>query len=92
MLNNVKDVDARLNTEVTDIQRDNNGFHAVLSNKETIDAKAVILATGFDLFKAERKQEYGYGIYNNVITSLELEKFFKEGKDPLAPFMGQKPD
>ena len=53
MLNNVKDVDARLNTEVTDIQRDNNGFHAVLSNKETIDAKAVILATGFDLFKAE---------------------------------------
>ena len=81
MLNNVKDVDVRLNTEVTDIQRDNNGFHAVLSNKETIDAKAVILATGFDLFKAERKQEYGYGIYNNVITSLELEKFFRTGKD-----------
>ena len=82
MLNNVKDVDVRLNTEVTDIQRDSDGFHAILSNKETIDAKAVILATGFDLFKAERKQEYGYGIYNNVMTSLELEKFFSEGKDP----------
>lgn len=82
MLNNVKDIDARLNTEVTDIQRNSDGFKATLSNNETIDAKAVILATGFDLFKAERKQEYGYGIYNNVITSLELEKFFREGKDP----------
>lgn len=82
MLNNVKDIDVRLNTEVTDIQRNSDGFKATLSNNETIDAKAVILATGFDLFKAERKQEYGYGIYNNVMTSLELERFFREGKDP----------
>ena len=81
MLNNVKDIDTRLNTEVTDIQRNSDGFKATLSNNDTIDAKAVILATGFDLFKAERKQEYGYGIYNNVMTSLELERFFRTGKD-----------
>ncbi len=81
MLNNVKDIDVRLNTEVTDIQRNSDGFKATLSNNDTIDAKAVILATGFDLFKAERKQEYGYGIYNNVMTSLELERFFRTGKD-----------
>ena len=81
MLDNVKDIKTYLNTEVVDIQRTADGFHAVLSDNSTIDAKAVILATGFDLFKAERKQEYGYGIYNNVITSLELEKFFRTGKD-----------
>ena len=81
MLNQVKDVKTYLNTEVTDIQRNSDGFKAILSNNETIDAKAVILATGFDVFKAERKQEYGYGIYNNVITSVELENFFRTGKD-----------
>ena len=81
MLANVKDVKTYLNTEVIDIQRNADGFKAVLSNNETIDAKAVVLATGFDVFNAERKQEYGYGIYNNVITSVELEKFFKTGKD-----------
>ena len=81
MLDQVKGIDVRLNTEVVDIQRDNNGFHAVLSNNEKIDAQAVILATGFDIFKAERKQEYGYGIYNNVMTSVELEKYFRTGKD-----------
>ena len=82
MLDRVKDVKTYLNTEVTDIQRTGGGFHAVLSNGETLDAKAVVLATGFDIFKAERKQEYGYGIYNNVMTSVELEKFFRTGKDP----------
>ena len=81
MLDKVKGIKTYLNTEVTDIQKVDGSFHAVLSNNETIDAKAVVLATGFDVFKAERKQEYGYGIYNNVITSVELEKFFRTGKD-----------
>ncbi|MDD5472986.1 MAG: CoB-CoM heterodisulfide reductase HdrA2 [Candidatus Methanoperedens sp.] len=35
---------------------------------------AVILATGYQPFDAARKEEYGYGRYKNVITSLELER------------------
>ncbi|NJD78748.1 MAG: hydrogenase iron-sulfur subunit [Candidatus Methanoperedens sp.] len=35
---------------------------------------AVILATGYQPFDASRKQEYRYGRYRNVITSLELER------------------
>ena len=81
MLDNVKNIKTYLSTEVVDIQRNADGFKAILSNNETIEVGAVILATGFSLFAAERKQEYGYGIYNNVITSLELEKFFRTGKD-----------
>ena len=42
-------------------------------------ADAVIVATGFDLFDAGRKEEYGYGIYDNVITSSELEGLFRRG-------------
>ena len=42
-------------------------------------SRALLLATGFDLFEARKKEEYGYGIYNNVITSAELEKKFKSG-------------
>ncbi len=36
---------------------------------------SVILAPGFDLFKAERAVEYGYGRYKNVITTMEFERF-----------------
>ncbi len=37
-------------------------------------AGTIIVATGFKAFDARRKPEYGYGIYENVITSLELER------------------
>jgi heterodisulfide reductase subunit A len=35
---------------------------------------AVIVATGFDVFDAAKKPEYGYSDYDNVITALELER------------------
>lgn len=44
-----------------------------------ITADAIIVATGFDLFKSERKEEYGYGIYDDVITSADLEMKFRSG-------------
>ncbi len=34
----------------------------------------IIVATGFELFDARQKPEYGYGIYQNVITSLQFER------------------
>ena len=36
----------------------------------------MLITTGFRLFDARRKEEYGYGIYENVITSVELENMF----------------
>ena len=35
---------------------------------------AIIVATGYQPFDAARKEEYGYGRYRDVITSLELER------------------
>ncbi len=35
---------------------------------------AIILATGFTTFDAHRMPEYGYGLYPNVYTSLEVER------------------
>jgi heterodisulfide reductase subunit A len=51
-----------------------------ISTKEgsVFKADAVVIATGFDLFKSARKEEYGYGIYDNVITSADLEGMFRK--------------
>lgn len=35
----------------------------------------IIVATGYEIFDAARKEEYGYGRYANVINGLELERF-----------------
>jgi heterodisulfide reductase subunit A len=50
-----------------------------MNNGESISVDAVLVTTGFDLFEARRKEEYGYGIYDNVITSADLETMFSSG-------------
>jgi len=39
-----------------------------------IEVGAIIVATGFNLFDSRKKEEYGYGVYDNVITGLALER------------------
>ncbi len=42
--------------------------------EEQIQAGTVILATGFQTFDAQRIPSYGYGVYPNVYTALEVER------------------
>jgi heterodisulfide reductase subunit A len=39
---------------------------------------AIVVATGFETFDADRKPEFGYGVYDNVITGLDLEKLLMD--------------
>ena len=69
------------NSKIADINVNKSSIEAVLNNGEHLGADAVLISTGFELFDARKKEEYGYHIYENVITSADLEKIFKEGKD-----------
>jgi heterodisulfide reductase subunit A len=44
--------------------------------EELVEIKVgnIIVATGFKLFDAKRIPEYGYGLYPNVVTAIELER------------------
>ncbi len=42
--------------------------------QEQIHVGAIILSLGYKLFNARRYEEYGYGRYPNVITSMEYER------------------
>ena len=59
-------------------------INEIAAGESNYTARALVLAMGFDLFEARKKEEYGYGIYNNVITSADLEEKFKSGKDILT--------
>ncbi|MDT8308604.1 MAG: FAD-dependent oxidoreductase [Bacteroidales bacterium] len=73
-------VDIIYNTEITHIEKKDNRF--VLSDNKniTIYSDAVVLAGGFSLFDATLKEEYGYGLFDNVITSADFEKQLKTKK------------
>lgn len=39
-----------------------------------LDVGAVIISSGFDVFDARLRAEYGYGVYDNVVNSLQFER------------------
>ncbi|MCD6171570.1 MAG: hydrogenase iron-sulfur subunit [Thermoplasmata archaeon] len=46
-----------------------------------LDIDTIIVATGFDIFNAKLKPQYGYGKFQNVITALELERMIVEAAE-----------
>ena len=66
-----------LNTEITNISKNGDLWTLTDSNGNVYNASAVLLSTGYEAFDAERKEELGYGIYDGVITSLQLEEMLK---------------
>lgn len=66
-----------LNCEVTNIDPQT---HCVATKTgTTFRGKTLIIATGYELFDAALKQEYGYQIFDNVVTSYEFEQIIKSG-------------
>ena len=51
-----------------------------LADGRTLACDAAVLCTGFTLFDASVKEEYGYGIYDNVLTSVDVERMLREGR------------
>lgn len=81
MISNINGVKYFLNANVQSINALGKSYNVILDNGITVLADAVLFATGFDLFKAEKKEEYGYGIYEHVITNADLENWFRTKND-----------
>ena len=76
----VKNIRLFTNVTIEKLKKDKDHFSVLTNDGKELLADAVVVATGFDLFKSSKKEEYGYGIYDNVITSSDLEEMFKKGK------------
>jgi heterodisulfide reductase subunit A2 len=77
-------------SEVTEISGYVGNFKAKVANGDQlseISAGAIIAATGYETFDPHKKPEFGYGIYPQVITTLDFEKLADgpisiNGKEP----------
>ncbi len=83
-------VTVHLSTDVEEITQYGKGFMVGTTTGKQITGDALLLATGYDLFDARKKEEYGYGIYDNVITSADLEEFFIH-EQPVRTRQGKVP-
>lgn len=55
--------------------------------KMEVQAGVIIVASGYEVFDARRKPELGYGVYPEVLTTMDLEKLLPEqiivnGREP----------
>lgn len=87
-------IDLLTSAEVIGLEGYIGNFKVNVTDQATIrelKVGTILVATGYDLFDARLKPEYGYGIYEKVITGLEFErlvslsgsrKFWVNGKEP----------
>jgi len=66
--------------KVAGIEGDLGNFAATLSNGQTVNAGAIILATGFTHFDSINKPEWGFGTYEDVVTTTQVEQMVASGK------------
>jgi len=60
-----------------------------------VEVGSVVLATGFKLFPADAKPQYGYGRYKNVITGMQMDRLLAPTRPynaVLRPSDGKLPD
>jgi len=61
----------------------------------TVKVGSIIVATGFDMYDVERKEEWGYKVFDNVVTGIEMERLISAsgptGGNIVRPSDGQKP-
>lgn len=81
----ITDANIFLETRVTSVNRLKNDYQVMLSNGVSVTCRALLVATGFKLFDAARKEEYGYGVYDHVITNADLESWFNGCDDDRFP-------
>ena len=73
-------VTSAFGVDIVDVKWQGAEWKLVDAKEQTYVADAVLLATGYQVFDAHRKEELGYGIYKGVITSLDMEQMIKHGK------------
>ncbi len=78
------------NADVISVTTENGKHKVILADGQSMNGDIVLIASGFQVFNAEKKEEYGYGIYENVITSPDLEAKLKSC-DPLTSANGTTP-
>ncbi|MHB9099319.1 MAG: NAD(P)-binding protein, partial [Syntrophales bacterium] len=58
--------------------------HGMTVAEEEIEVGSIIAAPGFEVFDPRLRGEYGYGVYPNVVTSIQFERILSAS----GPFFG----
>jgi heterodisulfide reductase subunit A len=96
-MKNSKKINLLTSSELQDLEGNFGNFIATLSQRNAekintfkIPGFAIIVATGAEVYDARHKSQFGYKIFKNVITGLELEEKLRSGSESIK-FNGKVP-
>ncbi|MCX7891173.1 MAG: FAD-dependent oxidoreductase [Burkholderiales bacterium] len=78
-------------TKVTKVEGGPGNFACTLANGQTVNAGAIILGTGFTHFDSINKPEWGFGTFEDVVTTTQMEQMVAAGKIA-CPSDGRTPE
>jgi heterodisulfide reductase subunit A2 len=79
-------------TSVDSFEGEPGSFSAKLKNGTTVEAGAAVLCTGFTHFDSVNKPEWGFGTYEDVVTTTQVEQMFSSGAGVKCPSDGREPE
>ena len=83
MVSRVEDdaaVSVQAGTRVTSLEGQAGAFTATLGGGVRVEAGAVVLATGFTHFDSINKPEWGFGTFEDVLTTTQMEQMVGAGE------------
>lgn len=84
-------IDVRTSTRVTGFDGAPGDFKVQLSNGEEVSVGSAVLCTGFTHFDSVNKPEWGFGTYEDVVTTTQIEQMISSGQGVRCPSDGRKP-
>ncbi|MGR9092637.1 MAG: FAD-dependent oxidoreductase, partial [Gammaproteobacteria bacterium] len=84
-------VDVRAGTIVTAFDGEPGNFTATLASGDALDVSAAVLCTGFTHFDSVNKPEWGFGTFEDVVTTTQVEQMISSGKGVRCPSDGRTP-
>ena len=67
-------------------------FDVTLSGGEKLNVGSAVLCTGFTHFDSVNKPEWGFGTYEDVVTTTQVEQMISSGQGVRCPSDGRKPE
>jgi len=86
-----KNVKILTGTTVTKFSGSPGNFEARFSNGDTAQVEAAVLCSGFTHFDSVNKPEWGFGTFEDVVTTTQVEQMISSGKGVRCPSDDRKP-
>ena len=76
---------------VTEFDGSPGNFTTKFSNGESAQVEAAVLCSGFTHFDSVNKPEWGFGTFEDVVTTTQVEQMISSGNGVRCPSDGRKP-